>query len=52
LNLYSNALKYSKRGGFVKIIVDIANQTDPLKRSNKLIKITVWDNGLGISTEN
>lgn len=42
-NLISNAVRYGKNGGYVKV---------SLKKENENIKLTVEDNGIGISQEN
>jgi signal transduction histidine kinase len=48
----SNALKYTQKGGFVKIIIDFFFKKINEELSEKYIRILVWDNGLGISPEN
>ena len=41
-NLMENAVKYNRRGGFVRVSVDMGEETSP---------ITVEDNGIGIPAE-
>jgi hypothetical protein len=46
INLLSNALKFSKQGGFVEVSSEIVRE-----EGKKFIKVTVKDNGMGIRKE-
>jgi CheY-like chemotaxis protein len=47
-NFLSNAVKFTPRGGFIKMIVEILN--DPIV--GRAVLITVKDSGVGLSAEN
>lgn len=44
LNLYSNAIKFTERGGSINIVVELIDETQ--------IRLSVIDNGIGIKEEN
>jgi ligand-binding sensor domain-containing protein/signal transduction histidine kinase len=47
-NLISNAIKFTKKNGEIKVVACLKNQ----KKNNQLAEIKVIDNGVGITKEN
>jgi signal transduction histidine kinase len=46
LNLYSNALKFTSRGGKITIVVE--KLKGDINRESENLRVVVCDNGLGI----
>jgi two-component system sensor histidine kinase/response regulator len=47
LNLYSNAIKFTNRGGSIHIVVELTEV-----RAQSILRLSVIDNGIGIKQEN
>lgn len=51
MNLLSNAVKFSPDGGQITLAIDVASETLPAVGEKFLMKISVEDEGIGISEE-